>query len=259
MELDQDRIRAILSKDHSYYGGGDIPIRDDSRWALGYHNDFIARHLVSTDRIIDLGCGKGHHLIELSPCFQYGFGIDNDPVHIQMAEEAKHTQGIQNVDFLLLDFPREIARLQPESFDMVISIRGALYDTEESVQAAHSLLRPDGLLVCTEIGELHHQEAGVLFFDHFQTGESASTLQRYRNLLENNGFDVRLAADVMGKMFFPNIYLWLEYVCNIWEWLGMRLPDSDDPRIALFAERNTMASGEVMMTWHVPWIGCVKK
>jgi hypothetical protein len=32
MQIDQDRIRAILKGEHSYYGGDDIPIRRDERW-----------------------------------------------------------------------------------------------------------------------------------------------------------------------------------------------------------------------------------
>ena len=71
-----------------------------------------------------------------------------------MAEEAKRAKGIHNVDFLLLDYPGEIAQLEPASFDMVVSLRGPVGDTAESIQAAHNLLRPDGLLYCENIAEL---------------------------------------------------------------------------------------------------------
>ncbi|MBN1934248.1 MAG: class I SAM-dependent methyltransferase [Anaerolineae bacterium] len=263
MKIDQDRIRAALEAEHSVWGSPDIPYRNDSRWQLGSPsdgsaNDFIVRHLTPTDRVLDLGCGKGHVLTRLSASFHYGLGIDNDPRQIQRAKDAKREQGIQNVDFLLLDFPQEARRLQPESFDMVISIRGALYDTDESIQAAHRLLRPDGLLFAEEVGELHTREADEIFGGPPEFAEGISVLKNYREALQRNGFEVRLAADVWGKMFFPDIYTWAKYERNF-GWFSVSLPDPDDPRIALYAERNTISTGEVVMTWHCPWIGCVKK
>jgi 2-polyprenyl-3-methyl-5-hydroxy-6-metoxy-1,4-benzoquinol methylase len=121
MKIDQDRTRAILKPEHSYYGGRDVPIRRDDRWHH-YWENLIAPQLSPTMRVLDVGCGKGEFLFELSESFHSGLGIDNDPAHIHLAVDAKRAQGIHNVDFLLLDFPGEIAQLQPESFDMVVSL-----------------------------------------------------------------------------------------------------------------------------------------
>ena len=263
MKLDRDRIQAVIKSDCTLLGIQDIPYHNDARWQLGSPtegsaSDFIARYLARTDQILDLGCGRGHILLEISSSFQYGLGIDNDPRQIQRAEDAKREQGIQNIDFLLLDFPAEAGRLQHESFDMLISIRGALYDTDESIQAAYHLLRPDGLLFCEEIGELHTREADEIFGDPPEFTEGVSVLKNYHEALQRNGFEVRLAADMWGKMIFADIYMWVKYECNFGWFSGSR-PDPDDPRISLYAERNTLPSGEVIMTWHCPWIGCVKK
>ena len=258
MQIEQDRIRAILEAEHSYYHRKNIVFREDTRWEPAHFTDLIKRELSPEMRVLDVGCGKGHILMEICQNFHSGLGIDTDPDHIQMAETAKLEQNIQNVEFLLLDYPREAAQLAPVSFDMILSIRGPVPDTPEGVQAAYNLLRPDGLLFCHEIGELHHQEVDEIFGDPPMNVKPESLLKQHRQVLESHGFEIRLAADLLGKIYFADIYNWLEWECNIWSWLGMQLPRPDDPRIALFAERNTQTNGEVKVTDHVSWIAAVK-
>ena len=120
MQIDQDRFLAIIQADHSYYGTREIPIRRDVRWIPMWEN-LIAPQLAPTMRVLDVGCGAGGFLLELYESFQTGLGIDNDPAHIQIAQEEKRQQGVENVDFLLMEFPQESVRLQAESFDLVIS------------------------------------------------------------------------------------------------------------------------------------------
>jgi len=179
-----------------------------------------------------------------------------------MAEEAKRARGVQNVDFLPLDYPHEIEQLQPGSFDMSMSLRGPLPDTPLGIQSAYRLLRPGGLLFCEEIGELHHKEV-VEIFGYRSGGKEMACLVRkvdeLKGLLEGTGFDVRLAADLFTKWLYPDVYAWLEFLCNIWTWLGIPLPEPDDPRIAQFAERNTTSTGEIETTHHVALIAGVKR
>jgi len=258
MQIDPDRIRSILKAEHSYYGSRDVPIRKDTRWYPGVVN-LCAEQLSSRMHVLDVGCGNGGTLLELSTSFHTGLGIDNDPEHIQMAEEAKRTQGIQNVEFLLLDFPRESEQLHPESFDMVFSLRGPIPDTAEGIQAAHRLLRREGLLFCEEIGELHHKEKNEIFADSARSKEMIPRVAEVRMLMEQNGFNVRLAADIFTKWIYPDVYAWLQFECNIRAWLGIPLPEPEDPRIGLFAERNTIATGEIETTHHVVWVAGVKQ
>jgi SAM-dependent methyltransferase len=257
MEIDRDRIQSILRAKHSFYGEDDIPIRIDRRW-VPYWQHRIAPQLSPAMRVLDVGCGKGHFLLELSACFRTGLGIDNDPEHIQMAEEAKRAEGVDNVDFLLLDYPGEIARLAPASFDMVVSLRGPVAENAESIQAARRLLCPDGLLYCEEIAELHQKEKREIF-DPDSLREGTRTVDEVKLLLEQNGFDVRLAADVFTKWFYPDVYAWLQQECDLRAWLGIPFPEADDPRIAQFAEGNTIATGEIETTHHVAWVAGVRR
>ncbi|MBN2389797.1 MAG: methyltransferase domain-containing protein [Anaerolineae bacterium] len=258
VQIDQDRIRAIFQGKHSYYGGRHA-IRVDNRWYPDWQH-IIVPQLSPAMRVLDVGCGNGGFLLELNASFDTGLGVDNDPIHVRMAEEAKRAEGIHNVNFLLLDYPREIAQLQLESFDMVVSLRGPLPDTTEGIQAAHHLLHADGLLYCEEIAERHQKEVVDIFPELLQGDEATTrTADRVTALFEQNGFDVRLAADVFTKWIYPDVYAWAELISNLWTWLGVPLPEPDDPRIALFAERNTIATGEIETMHHVAWVAGVKQ
>lgn len=257
MQIDRDRIQAILKAEHTYYGKDEIPVRIDDRW-MPYWQHRIAPQLSPEMRVLDVGCGKGHFLLELSTHFAAGLGIDNDPEHIELAQEAKRAEGIDNVEFLLLDYPGEVARLELASFDMVVSLRGPLTDTPEGIQAARDLLCPEGLLYCEEIAELHQKEKRAIF-DPDSLQERTRKVDEVKLLLEQNGFDIRLAADVFTKWIYPDVYAWLQIECDLRAWLGIPLPDADDPRIALFAERNTIATGEIETTHHVAWVAGVKR
>ena len=84
MELDQDRVRAILEADHSYYSPGPARTRADDRLAPKA-SDFIASQLGPCMRVLDIGCGNGASLLENSHRFASGLGIDSDPSHIRLA------------------------------------------------------------------------------------------------------------------------------------------------------------------------------
>jgi hypothetical protein len=141
---------------------------------------------------------------------------------------------------------------------MVVSLRGPLAGNAKSIQAAHDLLCADGLLYCEEIAELHQREKRAIF-DPDSLQERARKADQTKVLLEQNGFDVRLAADVFTKWFYPDVYAWLQQECDLRAWLGVPFPEADDPRIALFAERNTTATGEIETTHHVAWVAGVKR
>jgi hypothetical protein len=84
------------------------------------------------------------------------------------------------------------------------------------------------------------------------------TIEQARVAMEQNGLSVRLAADIVSKRYYLDIYAWLQFQCAIWSWLGMPLPAADDPRIAWFAERNRSTTGEIETTHHVVWVAGVK-
>lgn len=258
MTLDTDRIRAILGAPHSFYGADQAPVLKDMRLNPGTR-DFIGTQLGPMMRVLDVGCGNGETLLVHSHRFHTGVGIDNDPVHIRLAQETQFEQGVTNVKFLLLDMLAISEHFEPNTFDFVFSQRGPIGIDPTGMQRVLRVLRSNGLLFCELIGEVHHQEAQELFEQHPRRNQSTPIREQARVVMEQNGIDVRLAADIISKRYYPDIYAWLEFQCAIWAWLGIPLPAADDPRIAWFAERNKTATGSIETTHHVVWVAGVKQ
>ena len=260
MKLNQERLRGILSADHSYYGTRLAEFRRDERLKPSTL-DFIAAQLSPDMRVLDIGCGNGTTLLENSHLFASGLGIDNDPAHVALAEEALQKSGCANVEFRLLNFPEDRDELQPESFNFAFTERGPIGYDSYGIQAALRLLKDDGLLFCEMIGNLHLQEVAELFGPS-QTlqprNQMIRTLEQARVAMERNGVSIRIASDIVTKRYYPNIYEWLQFQCSIWAWVGDPLPCADDARLELFAERNANLRGEIETTHHVVWVGGVK-
>jgi SAM-dependent methyltransferase len=257
MQIDLERVRGILAGRHSYYGSRAVPIRQDTR-LYPYYSDLFERLLKPSMHVLDVGCGNGGALLELAATGSSLVGIDNDPEHIRLAEAARCEQGVENIRFLLADFPSCTVQFEPESFDLVFSLRGPLVNSSETLRLGLELLKPGGLVFVQEIGEGHQREACSLFPErcHPPVG---SVSQRLSSMLENAGVDVRLVQDVYTKWIYPDVYAWLEFQCNIWSWLGVPLPAADDPRIAQFGERFRTDIGEIEITHHVAEVAGMKK
>ena len=257
IKLDHDLLREILDADHSYYGSRRVEFRSDSRLSTGA-GDFIASQLGPEMRVLDIGCGSGTTLLENSGRFASGLGVDGDPAHIALAEGALRERGCTNVEFRLVDFLDDGDELQPESFDFAFTERGPIGYDSYGIQVVLRVLRDDGLLFCEMIGNLHHQEAAELFGPRQPRNQMIRTLEQARVAMERNGVGIRIASEIVTKRYYPSIYEWLQFQCDIWAWSGRSLPSHDDVRLALFAERNTTPSGEIETTHHVVWVGGVK-
>ena len=213
-------------------------------------------------QVLDIGCGNGATLLENSHRFGWGLGIDNDPDHIELAEDALRQKGCTNVEFRLLDFPKDVRELNPASFDFAFTERGPIGYDSFGIQAALRVLKDDGILFCEMIGDLHHQEVAEVFGPgqpRLPRNQTIRTLDQAQVAMERNGVSIRIAADIVRKRYYPSIYEWLQFQCRIWSWSGRSLPSPDDVRLELIAERNTIPSGEIETTHHVVWVGGVKR
>ncbi|MCY4110768.1 MAG: methyltransferase domain-containing protein, partial [Chloroflexi bacterium] len=255
VELEQEKLAAILEACHSYYRRTESS-REDDRISPNAR-EFIASQLRPDMRVLDIGCGNGATLLEHCHRFASGLGVDHDLAHVDLAEEALRESECTNVEFRLLEFPGDAHELEPGAFDFAFTERGPIGCDSHGIQAALRILKDDALLFCEVIGNLHHQEVTETFGPG-QTRqphhETIRTLDQARAAMEQNGVSIRIAADIVRKRYYPSIYDWLQFQCRIWTWSGKPLPSPDDVRFRLFAERNTLQSGEIETTHHVVWV-----
>lgn len=255
--IDVDRVGEVVGRAHSYYGSAEPKFHNDDRLHLSVRS-FLSAQVTPTMTVLDIGCGKADTLIELSSRIGHGVGIENDPEHVALARAAVLDAGARNVDvhdLTIDDLPRQG---WGDRFDLVFSERGPIGCESWSVQSGLSVLRTDGILFCELIGDLHHQEVREVFGSGVRRNQVMRISDQVRVAMERNGMGVRIAADLISKRIYPDIYEWLQFQCSIWAWSGVPLPAADDPRIRIFAERNTTESGEIETTHHVVWIGGVK-
>lgn len=257
MQLDRDRLKSILNQDHSYYGSKPAKYRTDGHIAPRA-SEVIASQFRREMRVLDIGCGNGATLLLNADRLGSALGVDNDPSHVELAEKDRAAKQARNVEFRCLDFLADGNALEPESFDFVYSERSPIGYDRFGVQAALRVLKPGGLIFCELIGELHHQEVREVFGDRTRLSQTITVQDQMRVSMERNGVGIRFAADVVEKRIYPDVYEWLQFQCSIWAWSGGSLPRYDEPRLKLFAERNTTSSGEIETTHHVAWVGGVK-
>lgn len=257
MKLDRDRLAEVLAFGYSYYEGPEPDCEIDDRFHPATV-EFIASQVDPTMAVLDLGCGDGDTLLRNSHRFSEGVGIDNDPAHIALATAALKQTPTHNVSFHAIDVDELPQQPWRERFDFVFSERGPLGYDVRGVQAALSTLRAGGLIFAEVIGDLHHQEVREIFGGPTRLNQLIRTTDQVRVAMERNGVTIRIAADLVSKRTYPNIYEWLKFQCSIWSWIGYPFPDPADPRLELFAQRNANDDGRIDITHHVVWVGGVK-
>lgn len=258
MGLDRARLVDVLTADYSYYEGPAPVSRIDAR-LNPIAGDLIGSQLHPDMRVLDIGCGNGATLLRHSRRFRQGVGIDNDTSHLELAAKAKAAAGVDNVDFRHLDIDQLQEQPWLESFDFVFSERGPIGYGTRGVQSALGALRTGGLIFSEVIGDLHHQEVREVFGGVPRFNQSIRTLDQVKVAMERSGVGIHIAADIVSKVRYPDVYEWLKFQCGIWAWAGGSLPAADDPRLELFVERAVAGgSDDIEVTHHVVWVGGVK-
>lgn len=257
MQLDPDRLAEVLAFDYSYYTGPEPECAIDERLNPSA-GDFIAVQLEPTMDVLDIGCGNGATLLRNAERFAHGTGIDHDKSHLELATDALAAASVSNVSFHAMDAVDLPAQPWRERFDFVVSERGPVSYDVRGVQAALHVLRTGGMLFAEVIGDLHHQEVREIFGGTPRFNQLIRALDHVKVAMERCGVEVRVAADLVSKRRYPDIYEWMKFQCGIWAWTGTSPPAPTDPRWELFAERNSDRTGSIEVTHHVVWVGGIK-
>ena len=252
---DRERLEVILSADFGYYHGPE-PREDIDNRLHPATGEFLVSSLSPDSEVLDIGCGDGSTLLGLSGHVRAGVGIDNDPEHLELAERARQEAAVRNVSFERLAFEELADHGWGERFDVALSERGPVGYSVSSVLTALSVLKRGGLLLVEVIGDLHHQEVRQVFGGRRR--QPTSVLDTVSVAFERAGADIRLAANLISRRTYPDIYEWLKFQCSIWSWSGTPLPSTDDPRLHQFARLFGDARGQIVTTHHVVLVGGTK-
>jgi ubiquinone/menaquinone biosynthesis C-methylase UbiE len=104
----------------------------------------------STDVVLDLGCGNGHHLLALGPDVARGIGIDVSPGMIELARaRLRSSPWRDNIKFEV-DNAEELRKITDRSVDLAICI-GAfehMLDKRAVLGSVYRVLRFGGRFIC---------------------------------------------------------------------------------------------------------------
>lgn len=259
MKLDKNKIKKILEKDYAYYDQKKVKFHIDERLSPNVKK-ILKQELQKKFKVLDVGCGDGHTLIELSTFFKTGVGVDNNKVHIDLANKSKKENKINNITFKLaksFDLP-----FKDEEFDFVFSERGPISGSSVNIQSAMRVLKTNGLLFEETIGELDNQETNEIFHrgQQYRKYQHMNRVDEVKVLFERNGVDIRIISNLITKIVFPNIYEWLKYQCAVWTYNEIKLPAFEEiNKIEDFFLTNRNEKDEIVITKHRIWIGGVKQ
>lgn len=109
--------------------------------------DTLTLHKCS--HILDLGCGRGRHAINLARKGYRVTGIDLSEQAIQTARQKAQQQGLENIEFQVRDMRNPL----PTTFDAIVNLFttfGYFMDDQENIRVFDSvvqMLNPDGIFV----------------------------------------------------------------------------------------------------------------
>ena len=259
MKINKNKIKETLEKDYAYYDQKKAKYQFDERLNPDVKN-LLKQELRKDFKVLDVGCGDGHTLINLSKHFKTGIGIDNDKSHIDLAKKNKASSKTNNVSFKLaksFDLP-----FKDKEFDFVFSERGPISVSTVNIQNALKVLKINGLLFEETVGELDNQETNEIFHrgQQYRKYQHMNRVDEVKVLFERSGVDIRVISNLIGKIIFPNIYEWLKYQCAVWTYNEVKLPALEEiNKIEDFFLTNRNEKDEIVITKHRIWIGGIKQ
>ena len=167
-----------------------------SRWIqkrVGLHEWRDVRPKAAGNRVLDVGCGIGQHLVYFTQERFDAYGVDLAPNAVKFARNWLESIGVEDAERRVLQGSAQCLPFPSEHFDVAIS-RGVLDSmsrelAQEAVKEIFRILRPGGYLYCDLISasaEGDPTEVGEVFVDsahEFGTVQSYFDVDAARNLL----------------------------------------------------------------------------
>ncbi|PRT55028.1 putative S-adenosylmethionine-dependent methyltransferase CRG1 [Wickerhamiella sorbophila] len=108
--------------------------------------DFIFEHFSEKPKLaVDVGCGTGQATVEVAKRVVEAIGMDHSKAMVELATDMNQ---LPNLSFRVGDDHAFATEFAPDSVDLVTVAEAAHYfDLENFYKAAHTILKPNGLLV----------------------------------------------------------------------------------------------------------------
>lgn len=196
---------------------------------LRYRISIIERLLgESGGTLLEIGCGPGNHLFELSTRFDRLIGTDLSPCMIAVAEQKRLKHARRAAIRFVADPAEELDSVDAGQIDCVLCV-GAfehMLDKPRVLVQAHRVLKPGGIFVCLTpnadyvwyryLGRLFGRDTRHLSTDQFLT------LADIRELLAVSGL---VAEKIDYWRFVPggDMPRWLAAVLGLADWVGRGL------------------------------------
>ncbi len=105
------------------------------------------KHLSTTDRVLEVGCGTGTIALLLAPSVEHILATDISTRMIEIAREKAAAQGVDNAEFERATL--DDGALPSAAFDAVLAFNflHLLEDIPGSLDRIHDLLKPGGLFI----------------------------------------------------------------------------------------------------------------
>lgn len=258
MQIDMARIAKIVQKYASldpldaYYRSYQIPSQLLDPFPCSAAAT-IAAAMTANARVLDIGCGDGHTLINNAHRFQEGIGIDESAYIIAKARHSATAASASNVRFLqekVMDLSFE-----NDSFDFVFSERGPLGHDDDTLAAATRVLKPGGRIFIETMGSFFMEEYNRP--DESSAQETLlTTLDIERTRLQRLQIEPSILMSHISTLQFGSLYEWFEYHCAIERYLENPLPSaSDGTWIERVVKQASDAAGNLNFTQHHIWMG----
>ncbi|MCC7407967.1 MAG: class I SAM-dependent methyltransferase [Phycisphaeraceae bacterium] len=264
--IDDDKVHQIVaSSQHGYYERERC--RFEREGMLGPRIDDIFRRVCDRkSQVLDIGCGNGRTLLRNALVFGQGVGLDNDPIHLRLAEANKAESGVGNVEFV--EGRNDNLPFEAKRFDFVFSERGPLAGVDVNTCNALRVLRRGGVILVETPGVLLYFEPGYIFdWQTVPLHKMAPTarLDDLAAVLARNGVDVQIASSHIERLVFADFYEWLKFHLSTWDyypnWRIESWPPTEHLRhgIDRFLRMVADDQGRIHVTNHRLWVGGVKR
>lgn len=116
-------------------------------------------------RVLDVGCGRGRIFTKLAEMFPQSrfMGLDLSADAIAYAQNAAHSRGLKNIEFVQADVSNFHEWAEPEAFDMVATF-DAIHDQAKPLNVLRGIcrtLKPDGVYLMQEINGTSHVDRDI--------------------------------------------------------------------------------------------------